>query len=133
MPTSTTREYRGSHLHPQSNTKIHLLPKKSRSHYHSHTTSNVKSYNLVPLFFSAKNYQPIVPGHTPNVHLIPYGNANDQNKYTLDLPFSATQSLEKFGHPFHAVTQLPSSTGTPIPGSPFLGKDSSHWKIQQPR
>ena len=35
--------------------------------------------------------------------------------------------------PFHAVTHLPSSDGTPIPGSPSLGKVSSHRKIQKQR
>jgi len=31
---------------------------------------------------------------------------------------------------FHAVTQIPSSLESPIPGDPSIGKDSSHQKIQ---
>lgn len=39
------------------------------------------------------SYRIIVQGCTPNVHLIPSGNANDQNKSISDLPFSVTESL----------------------------------------
>ena len=46
------------------------------------------------LVLSLNSYQLIVPGRTPNVHLIPSSNANDQNKSICDLPFSTTQSHE---------------------------------------
>lgn len=93
MPISVTRESKGSHLYPQSNTRIHLLPRKSRIHCKVKSASNVQDYNPAPIVLSANSYRLIVLGHTSNVHLIPYGNANDQTKSIHDLPFSATQSL----------------------------------------
>ena len=126
----STRESRGSHLHLQSNTRIHFLPRKSRIHC-KFKSSNVQCYNLVPLVLLLNSYWFIVPGRTPNLHLIPSGNANDQKKSSHDLPFSAIQSLEKSGHPFCVVTHLPSFVGTLIVGSPSLGKASSHQKIQK--
>jgi len=80
MSTSATRESRGSHLHPQINTRIHLLPRKSTIHYKVKSTSNVQRYDPMPLVLSANNYQLIVLGHTTNVHLIPFGNVNDKKK-----------------------------------------------------
>jgi len=83
IPTSTTRESRGSHLHPQSNTRIHLLPRKSKIHCKVKYASNVQRYNPAPLVLLVNSHWLIVSGHTPNVHLIPSGNANDQNKSIL--------------------------------------------------
>lgn len=133
MPASTTRESIGSHLHHQSNTRIHLLPRKSIIHCHIQTASNVQCYNPTPLFLSANNYRIIILWCTPNVHLIPFGNANDQRKYIPDLLFSSAQSLEKFSHPFYAITHLPSSPTSSILGDRSLGKASSHRKFKQAR
>ena len=72
---------------------------KSKIHCKVKFSFNVHRYNLAPLVLSVNNYRLIVLGHTPNVHFIPSRNANDQNKYIIDLPFSATQSLGKSGHP----------------------------------
>lgn len=55
--------------------------------------SNAQHYNPAPLVLSVNSYRIIVQGCTPNVHLIPSGNANDQNKSISDLPFSVTESL----------------------------------------
>lgn len=86
----STRESRSSHLHPQSNTRIQLLPRKSRIHCKVKSASNVQRYNPAPLILLANSHWLIVPGHTPNVHLLPSGNANDQKKSICDLPFFAT-------------------------------------------
>ena len=53
----------------------------------------------MPLVLSVNNYYIIVPGHTPNVHMIPSGNANNQNKSIPCIPFSATQFLRKSSYP----------------------------------
>ena len=49
--------------------------------------SDVQHYNPAPLFLIVNNYQLIVLGHIPKVHLIPSGNDNDQNKSISNLPF----------------------------------------------
>lgn len=85
MLPSTTRESKGSHIHPKSNTKIHLFARKSKIHCKVKSTSNVQHYNPLPLVLLVNSYQLIFPRCTPNVHLIPSGNANDQNKYIRDL------------------------------------------------
>ena len=128
MPVSITRKSIGSHLHPKSNTRIHLLPKMSRIHYNVKSASNVQHYNPTPLFLSWNNYQLIVQGCTPNVHLIPYGNANDQNKSIYDLPFSATQSLRNLVTPseqsltFQVPLVPPSWAIHPLARFPSIGR-----------
>lgn len=129
IPISTIRESRGLHLHPQkqyqdsapSQEVQNLLPKSSCIQF--------LMLQCCAAFLSVNIYQLIIPRNTPNVHLIPSRNANDQNKSFLDLPFSATQSLGKSVTPFHAVTHLPSSLTSPILGDPFLSKASSHRKV----
>ena len=81
MPSSTTRESKSSHLYLQSNTLIHLLPKKSRIHYKAKFPSNFQCYNIVTHILSVNNYNLNVPGNTPNVYLTPPGNANDKKNY----------------------------------------------------
>ena len=122
------RESKGSHLHPQSNTRIHLLPRKSRIHCKVKSASNVQRCNPAPLFLSLNSYQLIVPGRTPNVHLIPYGNANDQNKSIYGLPLFSTQSLR---HPvtpsvqsltFQVPLAPPSRAVHPLARLPYIGR-----------
>ena len=131
-PYQSTMESRGSHLHPQNNTKIHFIPKKSKIHDKVKFASNVQCYNPMPLVLSANSYRIIVLGHTLNVNLIPYGNANDQKFFSITFP-SLRHIPSGYGHAFRAVTHFPSSVGTPILGSPSLIEASSHWKIQKPR
>ena len=116
FPYQSTRESRGSHLHPQGNAKIHLLPKKSIIHCHSQIASNVQRYNPVPLVLWVNSYQLIVWGCTPNVCLIPSRNSNGQNQYISDLPLSTTQSLGKSSHPLRC-----SHSPSKFPGIPYLG------------
>ena len=77
MSESAIRESRGSHLNPQNNTMVHLLPNKSRIHFHIQATYNVQHYNPMLLVLSVNSYQLIVLGCTPNLHLIQSRNSND--------------------------------------------------------
>ena len=80
MPASTTMESIGSHLHPQSNIRIHLLPKKSKlPKSNLHPMSNATILVLpIPL---VNNYELVVQGNAPSMLLIPSSNANGQNKF----------------------------------------------------
>lgn len=79
--------------------------------------SNVQCQNPVLLVLSENSYRLIVLGHIPSVLLIPFGNVNDKKNTFPDLPFSATQSLGKYGHP------LPCShSPSMFPGIPYLGR-----------
>ena len=93
-------------INQQGNTEAHTSPLKVIPRFTSFpvslkstsivkVTSNVQHYNLTPPVLLVKSYQPIVLGHTPNVHMIQSGYVNDQNKSIPNLPFSATQSLGK--------------------------------------
>jgi len=98
------------------------------------SASNVQPYNPTPLVLLVNSYWLIVPGRTPNVHLIPSSNANDKKKN----PSLAFHSLlhSPSGNlvtSFRVVTHLPSCASTPISGSPSLGKASLHQKIQKLR
>ena len=42
--------------------------------------SNVQRCDIAPLFLLVNSDRLIVPGHTPNVHLIPYSNSIDKKK-----------------------------------------------------
>lgn len=130
---STTRGYRGLHLHTQSNTNIHLLPKKSRIHYKVKSPSNVQLDNHVPLVLSMNSYRLIVLRCTPKVHMIPSQNANDQKNPSPVFPSLLYSPLGNLVKCFHVVTHFPSSASTPISSSPSLGKYSSHRKIQKLR
>ena len=133
MPASATRESRGTHLHPLSSTKIHLLPKNSRIDQKVESASNVHRYNPVPLVLSVNSYRLIALGRTPNGHLIPFINSNDQNKSIPDLPLSAIQSLRKFGQPL-PCSHSPSKfcwhphPGQSIPWQDFLASEDTKTK-----
>jgi len=131
MLASITRESKGTHLHHRSNTRIHLLSRKSIIHCKVKSASNVQCYNIVPLVLSMNSYRLIVPGCAPNVHLIPYWNVNDRKDPSTVFPSLVHSPSKNLVIPFHAVTHLPSSTSTPIVGNLSLGKASLHLKIQK--
>jgi len=79
--------------------------------------SNVQRYNPAPLVLSINNYWIILPGHTPNVHLIPSSNSNDQSKYIHNLPLFAIQFASKSVHPL-----LCSHSPSKFPRIPYLGR-----------
>ena len=78
------------------------------------------------------SYQFFVPRRTPNVHLIPSSNANDQNKSISDLPFSATQSLENLVTPsvqslnFQVLLAPPSRVVHPLARLPHIERYNKH-------
>jgi len=130
MSTYVTKESRGSYLHLQSNTKIHLLSRNSRIYCKFKYASIVQCYNPTPLVLLVNSYPCIVPGHTPNVHLIPSGNSNDQTKSILDFSFFTTQSLEQSSQPL-LCSHLPSKfwwhphLGNFIPWKGFLASEDT--------
>ena len=91
--------------------------------------SNVQRCNPMPLVLSENNCQLIFLGHNPNVHLIPSGNAHNQNKSICDLPFFATQSLRNPVTLFRVDTHLVSYLESPVLRDSSLGKASQNQKI----
>jgi len=80
-----------------------------------------------------KSYQLNVLGHTPNVHLIPSRNANDQTKSIPSLPFSTTQYLKKSSQPFpcshsHSKFRWHPHLGQSIPWKGFLKLEDTKTK-----
>jgi len=102
------------------------------------SASNVQHYNLATLVLSMNSYRLIVPGHTPNVHLIPSSNANDQNKSIPTFPsllhspsgnpvIPSVQSLT-----FHVLLAPPSWEIHPLERLSHIGR-YKNWGISRPR
>ena len=58
----------------------------------------------------------IVLGHTPNLHLMPSSNDNDQTNPFPNLPFSSIQSLRKSNHLLPCDHSPSKFLGIPYPG-----------------
>jgi len=133
MIASATRESRGSYLHPQSNTRIHLLPRKSRIHCKVKYTFNVQRYNPAPLVLSTNSYRSLFQGTFLKCIWFHLAMLMTKKNISSTFPSLIHNPSSNLVTPFHVITHIPSSIGTPIPGSPSLGKVSSHWKVQKPR
>lgn len=124
MYASPKRESTGPHLHPQSNTRISLLPRKSKIHNQNQICIQCPVLQLCATCLLNEHLLTHYSRAHSNVHLIPSVNATYQKKSILNLPFSSTQSLKKSCHPFRAMNHPPSSPISPIPGDPSLRKVS---------
>jgi len=113
MPISATKESRGSHL-IQSNSRIQFLPRNSIIHFQSQSYTQclvLQSHTTCSL---SEQFSAHCSKAHPNVHLIPFRNANDQKKSIPNLPFSTTQFLEQSNHPLLCSHIISKFLGHPL-------------------